>query len=150
MSALVAALFKDHATADRVRTSLVSGGFATDRVQLTSRVEPGPAGLTPSHDTTSQLQDYFAQVFPDPGEAGNIREFVEGVARGNAAVVVHPRGDVESKQALEILSASKPLQVREHDFENQTMERAASSSGDTMVGQLLPEGLKKTINPRKN
>ena len=46
MSALIAALYKDHATAARIRTSLVSQGFATDRVQLTSREEPGPAGLT--------------------------------------------------------------------------------------------------------
>jgi hypothetical protein len=150
MSALVAALYKDHATADRVRTSLVSGGFATDRVQLTSRVEPGPAGLTPSNGTTTQLQDYFAQVFPDPDEGANIREFVEGVAQGHAAIVVHPRGAEESKQALAILSASQPLQMRKHDFANQTMERAASHSGETMVGKMLPEGLKTTVNPRKN
>lgn len=150
MSALVAALYKDHATADRVRTSLVSGGFATDRVQLTSRAEPGAAGLTPATGTTSQLQQYFAQIFPDPNEAANLREFVDGVTGGNAAVVVHPRGDEESKQALEILSASQPLQVRKHDFANQTMERAASHSGETMVGKVLPEGLKTTINPRKN
>ncbi len=32
MSALVAALYKDHATADQVRTALVSEGSATDRV----------------------------------------------------------------------------------------------------------------------
>jgi hypothetical protein len=150
MSALIAALYKDHATADRVRTSLVSGGFATDRVQLTSRNEPGPAGLTPAGDMTSQLEGFFSQTFPDPDEIGGIREFVDGVKQGNAAVVVHPRGDVETKQARDILSASQPLKVREHDLANQAMERAASNSGETMVGKVVPEGLKKTINPRKN
>jgi hypothetical protein len=150
MSALIAALYKDHATANRVRTSLVSGGFATDRVQLTSCDELGPAGVTPANDTTSQLEEFFAQAFPDPDEASGIREFVDSVKQGHAALVVHPRGEVETKQALDILSAARPLKVREHDLANQSMERAASHSGETMVGTIVPEGLKKTINPRKN
>jgi hypothetical protein len=150
MSALVAALYKDHATADQVRTALVSEGFATDRVQLTSPREPGPAGLTPADDTTAQLRKYFEQVFPDPAEANEVSTFVDGVSHGNAAVVVHPRGDVEVERAMSILSASQPLEVREHDLANQAMERAASHDGETMVGRVVPEGLKKTINPRKS
>jgi hypothetical protein len=127
----------------------VDEGFATDRVQLTSPEEPGPAGLTPSNDTTAQLRDYFAQVFPDANEAEEIRMFVHGVNHGNAALVVHPRGEVEVERALSILHASQPLQVREHDLANQAMERAASNSGETIVGAVLPEELKTTINPRK-
>jgi hypothetical protein len=150
MGVLVAALYDNHATADRVRTALVSEGFATDRVQLTSRVEPGPAGVTPSDDSTAQLRDYFTQVFPNEDEADEVRTFVDGVSHGNAALVVHPRGDVEVQRALSILSASQPIQVREHDLANQTMERAASHSGETVVGKVVPEGLKETINPRKN
>lgn len=150
MSALVAALYKDHATADQVRTALVSDGFATDRVQLTSSRELGPAGLTPSNDTTTGLRDYFEQVFPNADEAAEVRTFVDAVSHGNAALVVHPRGDVEVERAMRILTAAQPLQVREHDLANQTMERAASHSGETVVGKVLPEGLKTTINPRKN
>lgn len=150
MSALVAALYKDHATADQVRTALVSDGFATDRVQLTSSRELGPAGLTPSNDATAGLRDYFEQVFPNADEEGEVRTFVDAVSHGNAALVVHPRGDVEVERAMRILTASQPLQVREHDLANQTMERAASHSGETVVGKVLPEGLKTTINPRKN
>jgi hypothetical protein len=149
MGALVAALYKDHATADQVRTALVSEGFATDRVQLTSPREPGPAGLTPASDATAQLREYFKQVFPDAGEADEVSTFVDGVSHGKAALIVHPRGDVEVERALSILSASQPLEVREHDLRNQTMERAASHDGETMVGRVVPEGLKKTINPRK-
>jgi hypothetical protein len=150
MSALVAALYKDHATADQVRTALVSEGFATDRVQLTSPREPGPAGLTPANDTTAQLRKYFEQVFPDADEGEGVRSFVEGVRHGHAAVVVHPRGDIEVERALSILSASEPLEMREHDLANQTMEKAASEDSTTVVGKIVPEGLKTTINPRKN
>ncbi len=150
MSALVAALYKDHATADQVRTALVSEGFATDRVQLTSPSEPGPAGLAPANNATAQLRKYFEQLFPEPDEADEVSTFVDGVKQGNAAVVVHPRGDVEVERAKSILAASQPLEVREHDLANQTMERAASHEGETVVGKVVPEGLKTTINPRKS
>jgi hypothetical protein len=150
MSALVAALYKDHATADQVRTSLVKEGFATDRVLLTSSHEPGPAGLTPANDSGTRLRQYFEQVFPNAEESDEVSQFVDAVSHGNAALVVHPRGDVEVQRALSILSASKPLQVREHDLANQTMERAASHDGETMVGMVVPEKLKTTINPRKD
>lgn len=149
MSALVAALYKDHATADQVRTALVQEGFATDRVQLTSPSEPGPAALSPAKEATAQLREYFEQLFPDGDEADEVSTFVDGVNHGNAALIVHPRGDVEVQRALSILSASQPLQVREHDLANQTMERAASNEGETMVGMVVPEKLKRTINPRK-
>jgi hypothetical protein len=150
MGALVAALYKDHATADHVRTALVTEGFATDRVQLTSSDDLGAAALGPANNTTAQLRDYFKQVFPDAAEDEELRSFVDGVSHGNAAVVVHPRGDIEVERALSILSASQPLHISEHDLENQTMERAASKSNETVVGKVVPEGLKTAINPRKN
>ena len=150
MSAVVAALFKDHATADRVRTALVSGGFATDRVQLTSEVEPGQASLMPKGDKSQQLQDYFKQIFTESNERAHLRAFVEGVRHGNAAVVVHPRGDIETRTAVDVLSSSEPLELCEHDLANQAMEKAASPASSTVVGHFVPEGLKETINPRKN
>jgi hypothetical protein len=150
MSALVAALYIDHATAEQVRTALVNEGFPTDRVQLTSPDEPGPAALTPSSGATDQLQDYFKQVFPDADERDGVRSFVDGVRHGNAAIVVHPRGDIEVERALGILSASQPLELREHDLANQTMERAASTDSSTVLGKFVPEGVKTAINPRKN
>ena len=150
MSAVVAALFKDHATADHVRTALVSGGFATDRVQLTSESEPGQAALMPSPSKSQQLQDYFTQIFPESSEREHVRAFVDGVQRGNAAVVVHPRGEIETRQAVEVLSSSQPLELCEHDLANQALEKAASEASSTVVGHFVPEGLKSTINPRKN
>jgi hypothetical protein len=65
-------------------------------------------------------------------------------------VVVHPRGDTEVKRALGILHDSNPIELREHDLANQTLEKAASDAPDTVVGRFVPEGLKTTINPRKN
>ncbi|HVY82586.1 MAG TPA: hypothetical protein VG994_16465 [Steroidobacteraceae bacterium] len=150
MSALVAALFKDHATADHVRTALVTGGFPTDRVQLTSELEPGQAALVPAPDKSRQLESYFAQIFTEANERERARDFVDGVRHGNAALVVQPRGDIETRQALEILASSQPLQLCKHDLDKQTMEKAASEASSTVVGHLVPEGLKETINPRKN
>jgi hypothetical protein len=150
MGAVVAALFNDHATADQVRTALVSGGFPTDRVQLTSESEPGQAALMPSPGKSQQLQDYFTRLFPDSSERDQVRAFIDGVRRGKAAVVVHPRGEIETQQAVETLSSSQPLQLCKHDLENQTMEKAASEASSTVVGHFVPEGLKETINPRKN
>jgi hypothetical protein len=150
MSASVAALFEDHATADQVRTALVNDGFATDRVQLTSPTEPGPAALNPADTKRDQLQEFFVQIFPEAEESENVRTFVDGVRKGNAAVVVHPRGEIEVKRALGILRNSHPIELREHDLHDQTMEKAASDAEGTVLGTFVPEGLKKTINPRKN
>ena len=150
MGATVAALFKDHATAENVRTALVSEGFATDRVQLTSPAEPGPVALMPSSGKSAQLQDYFTQVFPAAEESEHVRSFVDGLQQGKAAVVVHPRGDIEVQRALGILSSSDPIELREHDLDDQTMERAASPAATTVLGKVMPEKLKETINPRKN
>lgn len=150
MGATVAALFKDHATADSVRTALVTEGFATDRVQLTSPDEPGPVALMPSKGKDGQLQDYFSHVFPDSGETEHVRSFVTAVREGKAAVVVHPRGDIEVQRALGILNSSQPIELREHDLDDQAMERAASPASSTVVGKVVPEKLKETINPRKN
>jgi hypothetical protein len=57
-SALIAALFSDHAAADRVRVRLSSGevAFPTDRVHLTSTVEPGHAGLVTAASFALKLQ----------------------------------------------------------------------------------------------
>src|SRR3954470_2129709 len=99
MGAVVAALFDDHATADQVRTALVSGGFPTDRVQLTSEAEPGQAALMPSSNKSQQLQDYFDRIFTEADEKEQVRMFVNGVRHGNAALIVQPRGDIETRQA---------------------------------------------------
>src|SRR5215471_12270526 len=95
MSALVVALFDNHAAAERVRTRLVREGFPTDRVQLTSSDEPGQAALVGrAEDLESQLEDYFSGLFDRAEEISNVHFFVDGVQQGHAALTVHPRGEV--------------------------------------------------------
>jgi hypothetical protein len=142
MSALVAALYDNHTVAEQVRTALVNEGFPTDRVELSSAREPGQASLGPGEDPEEQLYDYFGQFFDRDDEASDVRTFAEGVSRGQASVVVHPRGDIETRRALDILQASHPVELREHDLEKQSMERAASPKSEALVEKLIPDSMK--------
>jgi len=142
MSALVAALYENHAVAEQVRTALITEGFATDRVELSSPREPGQAALAPAAGRKNQLYEYFEQFFDRDAEAADVRVFAEGVGRGQASVVVQPRGDIETRRALDILQASHPVELRKHDLANQSMERAASPKKEALVEKLIPESLK--------
>jgi hypothetical protein len=123
MSALVVALFDNHAVAARVRTRLVREGFPTDRVRLTSQAEPGPAAIIgPAHDLESQLEEYFGGLFDRVDEIPNVHFFVDGVQQGYAALTVHPRGEVETNRALAIMEQAKPLEICDHDLDNQADE----------------------------
>ncbi len=139
MSALVVALYDNHAAAERVRTRLVREGFPTDRVQLTSRAEPGPAAIVgPAHDLETQLEEYFGCLFDRVEELPNVHFFVDGVQQGHAALTVHPRGDVETNRALEILEQAQPLEICDHDLDDQAMEHAASRRDeDPFLKQLF-------------
>lgn len=139
MSALVVALYDNHAAADRVRTRLVSEGFPTDRVQLTSKSEPGQAAVVgPADELEKQLEEYFSGLFVREDERPNVHLFVDGVQEGHAALTVHPRGEVETTRALEIMEQAQPLEICDHDLDDQSMERAASGhNDDPFVKQLL-------------
>jgi hypothetical protein len=127
MSALVVALFDNHAAAARARTRLVREGFPRDRVQLTSQAEPGPAAVVgAAHDLESQLEEYFGALFDRIDELPNVHFFVDGVQQGYAALTVHPRGEVETNRALEIMEQSQALEICDHDLEDQEMEHAGS------------------------
>lgn len=137
MSAVVAGLFRDHTTAENVRIALVQEGFPTDRVELTSRREPGQPALGPADHPADQLEDYFEQLFPESQAQDDVRSFIDGIRQGNAVVVVQPRGDIETQRAREILNASHPLKVREHDVDKQEMEQAASPARHTVIEKLV-------------
>lgn len=127
MSALVVALYDNHDAADRVRTQLVREGFPTDRVELTSAKEPGQAAVIgASGNLENQLEDYFSGLFDRDDEVANVHVFVDGVQQGHAALTVHPRGDVETHRALQIMEAAQPLEICDHDLDDQGMERAAT------------------------
>jgi len=133
-SAVIAALFTDHAAADRVRTRLSSGeaAFPTDRVHLTSAMEPGHAGLVPAASFALKLQAYFRTLFDR-----EVRALSAGVQSGNGAIAVFPRGDIETKRAFDVLRQAKPLQLFEHDLDKQTLEHAASEDAAPVVSNVV-------------
>jgi hypothetical protein len=139
MSALVVALYDNHAAAERVRTRLVQEGFPTDRVQLTSHDEPGQAAVVgQASDLEAQLEEYFTGLFDRDEELPNVHFFVDGVQQGHAALTVHPRGEIETNRALEIMEEAQPLEICDHDLQDQGMERAASpNNDDSFVKQLF-------------
>ncbi len=63
MSAVLVAMFNDHATAEGVRIRLVKDGFPTDRVELTSCQELGQVKLVPREGVGEKLTEYFHKLF---------------------------------------------------------------------------------------
>jgi hypothetical protein len=51
--------------------------------------------------------------------------FVDGVTQGHAALTVHPRGELETHRALEILEEAQPLEICDHDLDDTLLERTA-------------------------
>ena len=127
MSAVLLAVFCQSGDAERVRTRLVSDGFPTDRVELTSSAEPGRAGLHPAGSKRAKFIQYFRTLLTEEDERAFAEALAERVEGGGAATVaVHPRGAIETARAAEILQDAGAVEVVGHDLENQTFEHAAS------------------------
>jgi len=137
MSAVILAVFSEYAAADRVRTRLVADGFPTDRVELTSSVEPGRAGLEPGGSSRAKFAQYFRTLLGKADE----RPFVEGLAErvdgGAATITVHPRGAIETERAAEILEHEGAVEVVGHDLEHQSFEHAASRTEGYWVRHFM-------------
>jgi hypothetical protein len=136
MSAVLAAVFSDHARAERVRTRLVMDGFPTDRVELTSRRELGQARVEPAHQVDEKLRQYFGQLFQGGDDARVAEHLQRAVVAGHAVVAVHPRGDIETRRAEEILEDGEPIEWRATGLGDQGMERAASPTESTVLSKL--------------
>ena len=140
MSAVLLAVFHDAGQADQVRTLLVSDGFPTDRVELTAQGEPGRAGLQPGSSRAEQFRKYFCTLLSRPDERDFCAALAERVQTGAAATVaVHPRGDIETQRAAEILERSGANEVVGHDLENQGFERAAAPTDGYWVRHFMPD-----------
>jgi hypothetical protein len=137
MSAVILAVFDEYAAADRVRTRLVADGFPTDRVELTSSVEPGRAGVQPAGSSRAKFVQYFRTLLSQEDE----RPFVEGLAErvegGAATITVHPRGAIETERAAEILEHEGAVEVVGHDLEHQSFEHAASRTEGYWVRHFM-------------
>jgi len=126
MSAVLLAVFNDYGIADRVRIKLVTDGFPTDRVELTSTVEPGRAGLQPGGSVEDRFLKYFRTLLREEDERPFVEALVSRVEDGAVTVTVHPRGAIETARAAEILEDEGAVEVVGHDLQNQSFERAAS------------------------
>jgi hypothetical protein len=143
MSAVLVAVFKDHAAAEAVRTDLVKDGFPTDRVELTSSQELGQAKVVPRADVGEKLAEYFRKLLQSGTEGGGERWvplFQRAVLDGKAAVAVQPRGDIETRRALQLLNQGDPVELRGVDLKNQALEHAATEAETpifTWMGKIL-------------
>ena len=133
MSAVMAALFPSHQIAVAVRTRLVEDGFPTDRVELASREDPGHAEVVPARDMAEKLRLHFRQLFPEEQDAEATELLCRGILEGRAVIAVHPRGDIETERAREILEQAGPVELQARDLDKQPMERAASPDSETII-----------------
>jgi hypothetical protein len=139
MASILVAIYKDFANAEAVRTELVADGFPTDRVELTSKQEPGQAGQMPGQSLTEKFRQYFDTLFDQDGEGivGFGDSFARHVADGAAAITVHPRGDLEIDRATQILERHQPIEMERQGLDETTYEHAASEKEGTVVGRVL-------------
>ncbi len=135
MSAVLVAVYTDHPTAELVRTELVKAGFPTDRVDLTSRQELGQAKLVPRPTLSEQLSEYFRKVFQTDTthDERSVQLLERVVLEGKAAIIVQPRGELETHSALQLLGRGGPIDIRDADLENQSFENAAAAAETPMV-----------------
>jgi len=128
-----------------VRTRLVEDGFPTDRVELASRQDPGHADVVPAKDIADKLRLHFRQLFPAEEDAEATEVLCRGILEGRAVIAVHPRGDIETQRAREILEQADPVELRARDLDKQPMERAASPDNET----IIPNVRKILLGPGK-
>ena len=127
MSAVILAVFGALDVSDRARLALVHDGFPTDRVELTARGEPGPAGLEPGGSQHERFSQYFHVLFAgdeQPRQSERLARLV--LEHGAATLAVLPRGQVEVRRAIELLSQAHPEEMLQHDLGKHALEGAAS------------------------
>lgn len=140
MAAVLVALYDSHQNADRARTELVQDGFPTDRVKLTSRSEPGTAGLIAAETESERYRRYFGTLFDEERHRGCAEHLARRVGEGAAVIAVHPRGEQEIARAIQIIDRYQPLEIDREHLDETLLERAASPSSRTVVVQLIEGG----------
>jgi len=140
MSAVLLAVFERSTQAEEVRTQLVRDGFPTDRVELTARGETGRAGLQPADSRHAQLRQYFRTLFSREDERP-FADLLAGRVEVGAAttITVHPRGDLETARAAQLLGNAGALELVGHDLDHQAFEHAAASAEGSWISHLTPD-----------
>ncbi len=140
MSAILLAVFTDYADAERARTRLVSDGFPTDRVELTARAEKGRAAEEPGASDQARFFQYFRTLLSDDAERDLAQELATQVGAGTSSTVaVHPRGEIETRRAVQLLERAGARELLSHDLQDQAFEHAASEAKGSWVRYLVPD-----------
>jgi len=137
MNALMLAVFPNHEAAELVRVELFTDGFPTDRLDVTSVSDEGPARVEPDATQHHRLLTYFQSLFSRPGEQELAEDLVAQVEEGAATLTIHPRGDIEIRRATEIVTRARPLVFESRDLDSQTFEYAASSQDQAVAGKVV-------------
>jgi hypothetical protein len=139
MSTVLLAVFRDYETADRVRVMLVQDGFPTDRVDLTAACELGRAGLEPADSPHDKCVEYFSTLLVREDELPHRKALAQRIQNGEATVVVHPRGALETARATELLQEAHPTQILGHDLASHGWDHAASNQSGHWMRHLWLE-----------
>jgi hypothetical protein len=137
MPAVLIALYDRHDVAERARTDLVSDGFPTDRVELTSMREPGHAGMIPAAERSQKFREYFRTLFQQENGSSRAESFADRVSAGGATVAVHPRGEQEIARARDILERHTPQELAGQALDDTALEHAAADSDRPLIEQAV-------------
>jgi len=91
----------------------------------------------PAESFALKLQAYFRTLFDERAEEQQVRALAAGVQNGNGAVVVFPRGDIETQRARDVLQQEQALQLYEHDLDKQVLEHAASADSAPAITNVV-------------
>ena len=139
MSAVLLAVFSDVEAAQRARLALVSDGFPTDRVDLTTLTEPGRAECQPARSPHERFARYFGTLFGLDATTLRANQFAERIEHGAAAVTVLPRGAVELERASQLLDGAQPEEVMQRDLTLRNWEFAAAPHESTWIRSMWLE-----------
>jgi hypothetical protein len=140
MSAVLLAVFDEFAPAEDVRTQLVRDGFPTDRVELTARGERGQAELAPASSARAKFEQYFRTLLSEEDERPFADALAERVDQGSSVTVaVHPRGDIETERAVQLLERAGAAEVIGHDLASQGFEHAAAREEGMWLKHFKPD-----------
>ena len=114
MADIIVALFKEGTEAEAARTDLVRMGFATDRVDVSSKAVPGRALHAPLDGGGSRFHGFFKTLLANSTIADEAESLADQVDQGSTALLIHPRGRVELHEVNEVLERH-PAEVVKRD-----------------------------------
>src|SRR5262249_59290060 len=98
----------------------------TERVELRAYCDPGRAALTPAPSPHERFVQYFGTLFCNDDERPHAERLTQRLEEGGAAVIVQPRGPLETLRAREILEHAQPVEMMHHDLAHQSWEYASA------------------------